>query len=78
MLVKLINSYLRLETGSALLPSLIEFYQWIITDLSNAITQKESEDMSISEAVAFASEKYSKEVQNHYLKLFEYVKGMCL
>ena len=78
VLVKLLNSYPRLQAGSTLLPSLIEFYQWIITDLSHVLTQKDSLEMGICTAVKFASEKYSKAVENRYTKLFESVQGMEL
>ncbi|XP_019860430.1 PREDICTED: uncharacterized protein LOC109588753 [Amphimedon queenslandica] len=75
VLVKLINSYSRLQSYSALLPSLIEFYQWIVTDLSHDLTQEESTKMGICSAVKYASEKYSKDVEKNYTKLFERVQN---
>ena len=76
VLVKLTNSYSRLQSYSALLPSLIEFYQWIVTDLSHVLTQERSTKIGISDAVKDASEKYSKDVEKHYTKLFERLKGI--
>uniref|UniRef100_A0A1X7SW27 Uncharacterized protein n=1 Tax=Amphimedon queenslandica TaxID=400682 RepID=A0A1X7SW27_AMPQE len=75
VLVKLTNSYSRLQSYSALLPSLIEFYQWIVTDLSHDLTQEESTEMGICSAVKYASEKYSKDVEKNYTKLFERVQN---
>ena len=78
ILVKLLNSYPRLQAGSTLLPSLIEFYQWIITDLSHVFTHEESMKIDICSAVKCAAEKYSKEVEYRYTKLFESVQGIAL
>lgn len=70
------NSYSRLNAGGILLPSLIEFYQWLITDLSHVLTKEDAEKMSISEAVSMAAEKYSSDIEAHYIKLYEDVQGI--
>ena len=75
LLVRFINRYPRLQAGGALLPSLIEFYQWIHTDLSYVITKKQAIEMTIYDAVDLAAGKYSKELEKHYTKLFESVTG---
>ena len=78
LLVRFINRYPRLQAGGALLPSLIEFYQWIHTDLSYVITKKQAIEMTIYDAVDLAAGKYSKELEKHYTKLFERVTGKCI
>ena len=75
ILVKFMNRYPRLKVGGELLPSLIEFYVWIHTDLNHVITKKEATDTSILEVVEQAAAKYSKDIERHYKKLFEKVQG---
>lgn len=69
------NCYPRLQAGGILLPSLIQFYQWIITDLSHVLTKEDTTKMSIYDAVNMAAERYSKELETHYTKLYEFVEG---
>ena len=78
LLVRFINRYPRLQAGGVLLPSLIEFYQWIHTDLSYVITKKQAIEMTVYDAVDLAAGKYSKELKKHYTKLFERVTGRCI
>ena len=78
VLVHFMNRYARLTAGGILLPSLIEFYQWIITDLSHVITKKQASEMSLHDAVDLATEKYSEELEQHYTKLFESVTGIYI
>ena len=70
------NSCERLQAASALLPSLIEFYQWITTDLSSIITAKESFEFTMYKAMQIAYKDYPEIAQARYRKLFEYVKGL--
>ena len=72
------NRYPRLQAGSAILPSLIEFYQWIHTELSYVITKRQANEITVYEAVDLATEMYSSELENHYIKLFEKVIGRCV
>ena len=78
VLIHFMNRYTRLTAGGILLPTLIEFYQWIITDLSHVITKKQASEMSLHDAVDLATKKYSKELEKHYTKLFEDVTGIIL
>ena len=78
LLVRFMNRYTRLTAGGILLPSLIEFYQWIITDLSHVITKKKASEMSLHDAVDLATKKYSEELEQHYTKLFENVTGIII
>ena len=75
VLIHFVNRYARLKAGGILLPSLIEFYQWIITDLSHVITKKQASKLNLYQAVNLAAEKYSKALEKHYIKLFEDVAG---
>ena len=70
-----VNHYPFLQAGGALLPSLIEFYQWIHTDLSYIITKKQANEMTVDDAVELAAGKYSKELEKYYTKLYERVTG---
>jgi hypothetical protein len=76
VLLRFVHRYRCLQAGGMLLPSLIEFYQWIVTDLSYSITRKKATDCTLSDAVALAVEKYSKELKIHYMELFESVSKM--
>lgn len=78
VLVQFMTSHSRLKAGGILLPSLIEFYQWLITDLSHVITKEEAATMSIQDAVDMATKKYSKAIESHYTKLYEEVQGIIV
>ena len=69
------NRYPRLKAGGELLPSLIEFYVWIHTDLNHVITREEATNTTITEAVEQAAGKYSRDIEKHYKKLFDKVQG---
>lgn len=74
--MKFMNHYPCLKAGGILLPSLIEFYQWITTDLSYVITKQQASGMKLHEGVDLAAEKYSPELERYYIKLFEDVSGI--
>ena len=78
VLVMFVNHYPFLQAGGALLSSLIEFYQWIHTDLSYVITKKQANEMTVDDAVELAAGKYPKELEKYYAKLYEGVIGRCI
>ena len=77
LLVRFVNRYPRLQAGSALLPSLIEFYQWIHSELSYVITKTQVNEITVYEGLDLATKMYSPELEIHYIKLFEKVIGGC-
>jgi len=75
VLSKFALTYPRLKAGGALLPDLIEFYQWIHTELAYLVTKKYAQKNGFEEVITKADQKYEG---RDLLKLFERVKGVVL
>jgi len=71
VLSKFALTYPRLKAGGALLPDLIEFYQWIHGRLAYLVTKNYAQKHGLEEVI-------SKADQKHYLfQLYDRVKGWC-
>ena len=75
VLVIFMDRYIRLKAGGILLPSLIEFYQWIHTDFAHVITRKNAASTICSDAIEEAASKYPEHIEQHYKRLYEKVQG---
>ena len=75
ILSKFVLEYPRLHAAGALLPDLLEFYQWIHTELAYLVTRKYAESESIGAVIKTAEKKYAGIDLN---KLYERVKGTIL
>ena len=72
--------YPRLKAGGALLPDLIEFYQWIHTELAYLVTYNYAQNHGLEEVITKADQKYEgldlcqlyERVQGVYLIIFHY------
>ena len=67
--------YPRLKAGGALLPDLIEFYQWIHTELAYLVTHNYAQNHSLEEVITKADKKYEG---LDLCQLYERVKGVYL
>ena len=67
--------YPRLKAGGALLPDLIEFYQWIHRELAYLVTKNYARKNGFEEVITKAYQKYEGRDLFH---LYERVKGVCL
>ena len=69
------DEYKFLKAIGAILPSLIEFYQWLHTDLAYMVTVAKAGTVTIQEVVLRATRGYSNELKQHYIELHEKVQG---
>ena len=67
--------YPRLKAGGALLPDLIEFYQWIHTELAYLVTYNYAQNHGLEEVITKADQKYEG---LDLCQLYERVKGVYL
>ena len=65
----------KLQMGEMLLPDLVEFYQWIHTELSYLVTYQRAEEISIGKIINLSSKRYSQEYFNHLADLFKRFKS---
>ena len=65
----------KLQMGGALLPDLVEFYQWIHTELSYLVTYQRAEQISIGELIDLSSRRYSQDYFEHLTGLFKRIKS---
>ena len=63
-----------LQVGGALLPSLIELYEWLHTNISHLLTYDHASSISIGRVIALVQRNSSKEVGDHIRNLYEGVK----
>ena len=63
----------KLQMGGALLPDLVEFYQWIHTELSHLVTYERAKQISIGTVMSLSAKRYSQEYFNHLTNLFKRV-----
>ena len=65
----------RLQVGGALLPDLVEFYQWIHTHLSHLVTYEYAEEITIGNLIKLSAKRYSHDICDHLTHLFERIIG---
>jgi len=68
--------YERLQVGGALLPDLVEFYQWIHTHLSHLVTYEKAQKITIGKIISLSAKRYSQELCEHLTSLFKRIFGM--
>ena len=68
--------YERLQLGGALLPDLVEFYQWIHTHLSYLVTYEKAQQITIGKVISLSAKRYSQELCEHLTDLFKKIIGM--
>ena len=64
--------------GEILLPELVEFYQWIHTELSYLVTYQRAKEISIGKIINLSSKRYSQAYFNHLADLFKRFKSKAL
>ena len=67
--------YKRLQLGGALLPNLVEFYQWIHTHLLHLVTYEIAKQITIGKIVSLSAERYPQEVCTHLTLLLKRIIG---
>ena len=67
----------RLQVGGALLPDLVEFYQWIHTHLSHLVTYERAKQITIGNVISLTSKRYTQEICDHLTELFKRLIGKC-
>ena len=65
----------RLQAGGELLPDLVEFYQWLHTDLAHVVSYETACKVKIKSVIDRAVRKYSTDMGEHLHQLFTRVKG---
>ena len=60
-----------LHLGGALLPDLVEFYQWIHTHMSHLVTYEKAKEMNIGKVISLSAKRYSQEVGDKLKSLFD-------
>jgi len=68
--------YERLQVGGALLPDLVEIYQWIHTHLSHLVTYEKAQQITIGKIISLSAKRYSQELCEHLTNLFKRIIGM--
>lgn len=61
----------RLQCGGVLLPDLVEFYQWIHTNISYLLTYDEASSIAIGQIIELAERNSSREIGKHLRTLYE-------
>ena len=60
-----------LQLGGALLPDLVELYQWLHTHLSHLVTYERATKISIGNVISLTAKRYSQKVCTNLTNLFE-------
>ena len=63
-----------LQIGGALLPDIVEFYQWIHTELSHLVTYQNAGEISIGAIIKRSAKRYSQEYFGHITDIFKRVQ----
>ena len=67
--------YQQLELGGAMLPELVEFYQWIHQELGHVITHEDASKITLRRAVRVLAKSYSPEEGDRLIGLYNKLKG---
>lgn len=67
----------RLQVGGELLPDLVEFYQWIHTNLSLRVTKQHASSITIRKVIDLAVKNAKGESGKHLRSLYERLRKNC-
>jgi len=67
--------YERLQVGGALLPDLVEFYQWIHTNLSHLVSYERAKQITIGNVISLSTKRYTQDICDHLTELFKRIIG---
>ena len=68
--------YQHLQLGGAMLPELVEFYQWIHQELAHVITHEDATKITLRRAVRVLAKSYSPEEGERLMGLYNRLKGI--
>ena len=74
LLAKFSMEWCRLQCGGMLLPDLVEFYQWLHTNLSHLITYEQASKLTIGHVIKLAKQNSSKDYGSHLWDLYKRVE----
>ncbi len=74
LLAKFAMEWRRLQLGGTLLPDLVEFYQWLHSNLSHLITNHRAANLTIGQVIKLARQNSSKEYGSHLWDLYQRVQ----
>jgi len=60
----------RLQLGGALLPDLVEFYQWIHTRLSHLVTYERAQEITIGDVIKLSAKWFAPKFHKHFTSLY--------
>ena len=60
----------RLQLGGALLPDLVEFYQWIHTHLSHLVTYERAQEITIGDVIKLSAKRYPPKLHERLTSLY--------
>ena len=60
-----------LQLGGALLPDLVEFYQWLHIHLSYLVRYERATEMSIGNVISLSAKRYPEEICTNLANLIE-------
>ncbi len=73
LLVEYTQNQKRLEMGGELLPKLIEFYEWVYSNLAFELTPQQAGEYSMRRVLEVLTRH--KKSEEYVMKLYEQVKG---
>ena len=68
----------RLQLGGALLPDLVEFYQWIHTHLSHLVTYERAQEIAIEDVIKLSAKRFPPKLHEHLTNLYHNFSGKLL
>lgn len=74
LLTRIITEQQHLYVGGALLPNLVELYQWLHRDIAHLVTRQDASTITIGRVVELAESNSSKKLGRHIRDLYEKVK----
>ncbi len=70
-----VREQLRLRAGAAILPDLVEFYQWLHTEVAYTLSRRKAVKATIKEVVVDVARKYGDERGDNLINLYKRVKS---
>lgn len=74
LLLKFVREWQCLQVGGALLPSLVELYQWIHTDIAYLLTREQASHFTIGQLIKQAENTLNKQSRQHIGNMYNKVK----
>lgn len=76
LLTIFVGNYKKIDIGERILPRLIEFYQWLHSNLAFQLSHMQAEQLTVKQVIDTVSKHCTPELKKYLQELYKEVRGV--